>query len=72
MLHANQFLLCGDEDGTIQSKPPLLNGSIHDGFPLSVILKFTYVHNGFVHNGSRYLNREDLTMSLQPFNLGYE
>jgi hypothetical protein len=43
MLRAYQFLLYGDEDGSIQSKPPLLGGSFHDGFPLSVIRDGMYI-----------------------------
>jgi hypothetical protein len=43
MLRANQFLLYGDEDETIQSKPPFLSGSFHDGLPLSVIGDGLYI-----------------------------
>jgi hypothetical protein len=43
MLCANQFILCGDEDGAVQSKLPLLGGSLHDGFPLSVVGDGLYI-----------------------------
>jgi hypothetical protein len=33
------------EDGVIQSKPSLLGGSLHDGFPLLVIGDGFYINN---------------------------
>jgi hypothetical protein len=43
MLCTDQFFLCGYEDGTIQRKPPFLGGSLHDGFPLSVVGDLLYI-----------------------------
>jgi hypothetical protein len=45
MLCDDQFLLCGDEDQTIKCKPPLLNDSLHDGFPLSVVGDCLYIED---------------------------
>jgi hypothetical protein len=50
MLRVEKLLLCHDENRTIQCKPPLLSGSLHDGFSLSVIGDPLYIDdfiNGF-------------------------
>jgi hypothetical protein len=43
MLSIDQFLLCGEEDGIAQSKPPFIGGFLHDGFPLLVVGDFLYI-----------------------------
>jgi hypothetical protein len=48
MLSVDQFLLCGDEDGTVQSKPPFLGGSLYNGFPLLVLGYSLYI-NDLIH-----------------------
>jgi hypothetical protein len=48
MLCANQFLLYGDEDETVQSKPPLLSGYLHYVFPLSFVGDALYI-NDLIH-----------------------
>jgi hypothetical protein len=45
MLSADQFILCGDEDRTVQSKPPFICGSLHDGFPLLVVGDGLYIND---------------------------
>jgi hypothetical protein len=56
MLHSNQFLLCGDEDGTIQSNPPLLSGSLHDVFPPSIVGDGLYVSDLIHRFGDLFLS----------------
>jgi hypothetical protein len=39
---------------------------------LHMLQNSTYMHNEFFQNRSRDLNRDELTLSHEPFNSGYE
>jgi hypothetical protein len=68
-----KFLLCGDEDGTFQSKPPFLGGSLHDGFPLSVVGDFLYID--LIHRfGDLFLSSKSVYQApdgVYFFNIGF-
>jgi hypothetical protein len=65
MLHANQFLLYGDEDGVVQSKPPLLGGSLHDVFPLLVVVDGLYIGD-IIHEFRDFLLSPSKCVSQAP------